>query len=240
MAAIIKMLKLFLLITTLMTLVRSELDFEWMCEGSDKRVNCSALPQFADFLSTISDNLDNSEYSDYSYCPFKIADRYSECIISYYNNCYTSITEDEKIVFLMNMPLIGNSKTLCAKDKPYKKEFRKHLSCMKALSHDDLHPKILLKQVKEYLAEQQLQYQTKSEDDLEHKPTMNDQIELRYLREVTFEKCQIRSEYIRLLYILIQSQCGLKTEKFFRQLYSNVWPMPAIMKNCDKQIYYRI
>lgn len=61
---------------------------------------------------------------------------------------------------------------------------------MKTLSHDDLHPKILLKQVKEYLAEQQLQYQSKSEDDLEHKPTMNDQIELRYLREVTFEKCQ--------------------------------------------------
>lgn len=54
---------------TLMTLVRSEIEDEWMCEGSDKSVNCSALPQFVDFFTTISDNIDNYKYTDYSYCP---------------------------------------------------------------------------------------------------------------------------------------------------------------------------
>ncbi|KAF0744904.1 Uncharacterized protein FWK35_00034758, partial [Aphis craccivora] len=211
-----------------MTLVRSEIEDEWMCEGSDTSFNCSALPQFTDFFTTISNNLDNYEYSDYSYCPFNIANRYSECVISYYNNCYTTLTDDEKIVFIMNMPLIGDSKTLCVKNRPYKKEFREHLSCLTALGHNDLQTKILLKQIKEFISEQKLQYQSKREDDLEHKLTINDQIELKDLREVTFEKCQIRSEVLRLTYMQVRRHCGLKTEKFFRQMYGNIWPSPII------------
>uniref|UniRef100_A0A2S2N7Q0 Uncharacterized protein n=1 Tax=Schizaphis graminum TaxID=13262 RepID=A0A2S2N7Q0_SCHGA len=162
------------------------------------------------------------------------------------------MTFENKYMLLLNLPpQEDNSKILCNKDRPYKQEFREHLVCLKMVKEDDrdVQTEVLRKQWLQNLVLQKLKYQSKLKDRQEQKkPTTDkdiqdklkiDQMEFQFLRELNPEKCQNLTNFSRSQYVKIRTLCGLKTEKFFQQMYNNYWPISAVMKNCDNQKYYR-
>ncbi|XP_026814022.1 uncharacterized protein LOC113554396 [Rhopalosiphum maidis] len=249
------MLKLFFVITTLMTLVTlarsDEIKNEWICEESDLKGNCSSTPKFKYFIKEIIDNIDNYEYSDNYYCPFNIVERFSKCVYSYYDNCFANMTFPMKYMLLLNLPpQEDNLRILCTKDRSYKQEFLEHLVCLNMVEYDhDVQTEVLRKQWLQNLVLQKLKYQSKIIDrDEQDKPTTDkdiqdklkmDQIEFQLLHDLNPEKCQNLTNFLRSYYVKIRTLCGLKAVKFFQQIYNNYWPISAVMKNCNKQIYYR-
>ncbi|XP_025199481.1 uncharacterized protein LOC112597583 [Melanaphis sacchari] len=235
----IKMLKLFFVITTLITLVRSEIEGEWICEEIDLKGNCSDSPEIKNFIDITINKINNYEYQDNYYCPFNIVERYSKCIHLYFQSCNIHMPIKDKYLFLVNMPPVDNSRMLCTKGRPYKKEFREHMACLKALKENDVQTEVLREKLLYYMKQNFENQSIVINEDLQDKLTING-VDMELLYNMNPMKCQIYSEFIRLRYMQVYTQCGSKTEKFSRQLFSNIWPVSRMINNCDKQIYFKI
>ncbi|XP_026818781.1 uncharacterized protein LOC113557451 [Rhopalosiphum maidis] len=200
------MLKLFFVFATLTTLVKSEIAVEWICEDTRQMGNCSTIPKITDLLQMISENY---EYPDIYFCPFNIVERHTKCMYSYLYYCHTQINNDLKqnILEMYNKPL-EDSKNLCTKRRSYRKEFIEHVSCSKAVLKAD-------RQWQNYVDQQKLEIGQSMEN-----------MELD-------QKCLLIWDYWHSTNMYIRTQCGIKTEKFHRQVLGNMWPLSLLIKLCN-------
>ncbi|CAI6365676.1 unnamed protein product [Macrosiphum euphorbiae] len=197
------MLKLFFLIATLATLAQSQIAVEWVCHEPKIMGNCTRVPRITDLLQIFSQSSDDGEYGDLHYCPHYIVERHTNCMRTYYNSCYRYMSEFVRDVFLGYLPRTESAKILCNNNRPYKKEFREHMACTRAmLSADD--------DFEEYMIESEMQYGQLIED-------MD-----------TNDKCDVVNCFWSGLITKIRKQCGSKTEKFSRQVLSNLWPVSML------------
>ncbi|XP_060865775.1 uncharacterized protein LOC132941648 isoform X2 [Metopolophium dirhodum] len=207
------MLKFFFLIATLATLAQSQIAVEWICEDTKSMGNCSRVPKMTDLLQIISQNSDDYEYTDYHYCPNYIVERHIKCVRTYFDSCYRHMTPFMRNIFLAYVPLTESAETFCDKNRPYKKEFREHMSCTKALLEAD-------DDWEDFADDAEMQY-GQSIDDMTAR-----------------SKCKVVSCYWRELTTEIRKQCGPKTEKFSRQVLSYMWPISMLSKLCDELLIF--
>ncbi|XP_003244052.1 uncharacterized protein LOC100575051 isoform X2 [Acyrthosiphon pisum] len=203
------MLKLFFIIGTMVTLAQSQIAVEWICKDAKLMGNCTRMPKITDLLQTITQNSEDGEYEDFHYCPQYIVERHIKCMQTYYNGCYRSMSEILRNTFMAFVPLPENAKTLCDKTRPYKKEFREHSACTKALLYAD-------EDWYDYVEDSEMQYGQQMDD-------MN-----------VRDQCKIVNCYWRDLTTRISEECGPKTEKFSHQVLSYIWPMSMMSKLCSE------
>ncbi|XP_022171873.1 uncharacterized protein LOC111034804 [Myzus persicae] len=203
------MLKLFFVIATFMTLAQSQIAVEWICKDTNSMGNCTTIPKLTDLLQIISDNSDNYEFTDSHYCPFSIVERYAKCMKSYVDSCKPYMVDEVQNIFLNYMPKIEDAETLCTKGRAYKKEFREHSTCTKAfLTADDDWEQYLQIIIWKY---------GQSIDDMD-----------------AIQRCKMVSIFWQVTSTNIRKKCGAKTEKFSRQLLSNMWPLTLYTKLCSQ------
>ncbi|KAL5241735.1 hypothetical protein ACI65C_009145 [Semiaphis heraclei] len=185
---------------TFIMMAKSQILVEWICEDTNTMGNCSTIPRITDLLHIISDNSDNYEYTDLHYCPFAIAERYGKCMESYVRSCETYMSEAIKKIFSSYMPEIVNAETLCTKGRPYKKEFRDHVACTKELLNAD-------QEWEQHVEIHELKYEQNLDAIEAHK------------------KCQFINSFWYNMVLNIRKKCGRKTERFSREVLSNMWPL---------------
>ncbi|XP_022174198.1 uncharacterized protein LOC111036479 [Myzus persicae] len=225
------MLKLFFVIITLTTLVKSEDAAEWICEEINQMGNCSSLPKIPPLIRMMEIKSNTNEYPDAFYCPYSIVNMNTKCIHTYFLSCYDHMTEEEKTFFSENLPMFDDL-SFCIPNRPYKKEFKEHSACLRelAISNDQLdEPQ---KEWQLNLERQKLMYELQKFEEMEN-DQITDIVDLHFWRLHDQKKCQYFKDFMRLRYIQMRSRCGMKTEKFFRQLLGNIWPMSALANNCE-------
>ncbi|CAH1737595.1 unnamed protein product [Aphis gossypii] len=211
------MLKLFFVFFPLMMLAKSEIAVEWICPDTEQMGNCSTVPKITDLLQRISEN---NEYPDLYYCPFNIVERYSKCMQYFLYSCYAHSSDPDKtLLATYYLPFNEDSKKLCTKGRPYRKEFIEHAACTNAV----------LKA--EHLWKQYWQQKTSELGELEKK-NIDDM--------PTNEKCQLINNYWDSTNMHIRFQCGFKTEKFHRQVLGNMWPFSILLKLCNELSAYGV
>ncbi|XP_022171874.1 uncharacterized protein LOC111034805 [Myzus persicae] len=216
------MLKLFFIICTpiflpfttaaLMILTKSQVEIDWMCHETNSWGNCSTLPKITDWLQTISDKIDSDEYTDIDYCPFEIVERHARCMGLFLETCQQYLPESKQHFASSFMPRTEETaETHCVKGRPYKNEFRAHTACTKLMFDSDN------------------QWRTHE---------VNQEVEFGLIPMDTdfYEKCYIYRKYWQMQNSWIREKCGMRTEKFSRQVLSNMWPIMGLLKLCGEQL----
>ncbi|XP_060865825.1 uncharacterized protein LOC132941692 [Metopolophium dirhodum] len=232
------MLKLFFVTAILTAVVKSEDGFDgvdWICPSINQWGNCSFPPNIPQLLRMMEGDSNTNRYSDIYYCPYNIAKRHSMCIHTFYLSCSEHLTTGDRTSFSANLPKLDEP-SFCATDRAYKKEFIEHMACIKVLvQSNDQNIEVPFKQLQQYLEQDMLKYDRMKLEELK-----SDTIDGIGILHDRFDqmKCQYLKQYMQLQYTQIRSVCGSKTEKFFRQLSSNTWPMSLIPKNCESNLLH--
>ncbi|CAI6365992.1 unnamed protein product [Macrosiphum euphorbiae] len=208
------MLNLLFIISTLMVCVRSDdASIEWACKETRAIGNCSTMPKITDWLQTLSDNIDNEEYTDLLYCPFDIVEKHAQCMVLYLRSCSQQLMmEPTRQIAFSYLPQTERAETHCNRRRSYKKEFRGHSNCTKVMYNNEP------QEWEVHMVNQEIEFGLLSK------------------RMEFSKKCDVYHKYWEMQSSWILKECGASTEKFSRQVLSNMYPIMGLLNMCGERL----